>query len=478
MNKERKLIKVLRKLSTTYLNRFQKFLESPYFNNKESITTLCRYLIKEIKNDRESLILDDEIHVNIFKDKQLSDVEFRKVFSDALKLFQKFLGVEYFQENIHFRNSLEFRKAQLFSIEDLYTTFSNTNNLLRKKVIEKSSDYYFGQFHIEKTNSNLRSQFEKKNRKVKQFTALNHSEILSYLDKFYILEQLKVLISLESWKRLKKVEFDSQNVEFILSKLTPEFLEQEILIHIYYLLYFTYLEPENTSYYFKAREIISNNKYSIPEEDVVSIYEALLSYCTIKLNAGNSNFSEELFEVYKEVIKYDQRYFGQYFDPSYFRNIVILGLRLGEYDWVEKFIAEFKVRIQPSFRETSYTYALTALSFYKKDFKKVIELLQRVEYEDIWYNVNSKTMLLAAYYELQEFSALDNLLNTFKVYISRERSFSKARKRNYLNYIKYLGKVSNLDSSNKSTVENLKEEIKNTPGVVSKGWLLEKLQEF
>jgi hypothetical protein len=145
---------------------------------------------------------------------------------------------------------------------------------------------------------------------------------------------------------------------------------------------------------------------------------------------------------------------------------------------VAYFIEEYKDTINPQYRHNSYYYALTTLSFYKKEFEKVIELLQMVEYEDVWYNINSKTMLLAAYYELQEFEALDNLINSFKVFISRAKSLSKNRKRNYLNYLKYLNMLSNISNYNQIEVQDLESKIKETPGVVSKGWLLEKIEEL
>jgi len=102
--------------------------------------------------------------------------------------------------------------------------------------------------------------------------------------------------------------------------------------------------------------------------------------------------------------------------------------------------------------------------------------LYKVSYEDVWYNINAKTLQIASYYELDEFDALESLLQAFKMYIRREKSLSSDRKIHYLNLIKFTSALMKINTKEQLKVLKLKEEILATKGVVSKPWLLEKVE--
>jgi hypothetical protein len=118
---------------------------------------------------------------------------------------------------------------------------------------------------------------------------------------------------------------------------------------------------------------------------------------------------------------------------------------------------------------------LAQLYFYKSDYPKVISLLSKVDYEDITYNLNSKTLLMASYFELDEIEALNSLLDTFRVYLNRNKNIPEIRRKHYLNTINIVRKLAKIKSGDKKEVEKLEKEIESTQGIVSKNWILEKL---
>jgi len=84
-------------------------------------------------------------------------------------------------------------------------------------------------------------------------------------------------------------------------------------------------------------------------------------------------------------------------------------------------------------------------------------------------------LLIFTYYELDETDALESLLQAFKMYIRREKSLTIDRKDTYLNLIKFTLNLMKLTYKDKDKLTKLKTEITNTKGVVSKPWLLEKI---
>mgnify|MGYP003669503984 CR=1 FL=1 len=132
-------------------------------------------------------------------------------------------------------------------------------------------------------------------------------------------------------------------------------------------------------------------------------------------------------------------------------------------------------RLNDTDRPSSVSISLARIEFYRKNYGKVIELLQEVEMNSAVYNLSSKTILLLSYYELDEFDALDSFINSFRVFLNREKSISARKKNAYKNLLKYVTRLINLRDSDKVALLNLKTEIEETPDVGSKPWLLQKL---
>jgi hypothetical protein len=196
------------------------------------------------------------------------------------------------------------------------------------------------------------------------------------------------------------------------------------------------------------------------------------------MNSGVTRYLREVFELYKVFLDKSLLQYRGVFDPFHFKNIVTIGLRLGEYDWVEKFITSVAPALADNVRENAITFNLAQLNFYKRDYSKVIFLLSQVEYEDITYNLNSKTLLMASYFELDELDALNSLLDTFRVYLNRNKKIPATRRKHYLNTISIVRKLARIRPGEKKEIEKLHQEIEATQGIVSKNWILEKLDNL
>ena len=123
------------------------------------------------------------------------------------------------------------------------------------------------------------------------------------------------------------------------------------------------------------------------------------------------------------------------------------------------------------------SFNLANLYFYKNEYDQVITLLQEVEYDDPSYNLNSKAMLIATYYELDEIEPLLSLLSSFSTYLRRSNEITASRKEHYLNLIRFVRALTRLDGKPPEEALKLKKEVESTDGVVSKQWLLQKLDE-
>ena len=246
-------------------------------------------------------------------------------------------------------------------------------------------------------------------------------------------------------------------------------------ILIYYQILLTYREPEDKKHYDKLKELIEQFIQLFPESEAKEIIDATLNYSIKRMNAGEEEYIREAFNLYVKSLESGLLLVKGNITPWSFKNIVTIGLRLKEFDWIENFIHKYSALLDERYRDNAITFNLAQLYFYKKDYSKVISQLSHVEYEDMTYNLNSKTLLMASYYELDELEALGSLLDTFRVYLSRNKELPPTRRKHYLNTISIVRKLSRIAPGDKKEIEKLQKEIDNTQGVVSKNWILEKL---
>jgi hypothetical protein len=120
----------------------------------------------------------------------------------------------------------------------------------------------------------------------------------------------------------------------------------------------------------------------------------------------------------------------------------------------------------------------TRLSAYRLGATYFLRQLQDIKYNDIFYQLDSKTTLLKTYYELGEWMPLFSLKDSFRVMLRRKKLISAQQKENYNNLLKLTLRLFKTDVKDKVAVLAMQKEITTTVNVADKGWLLEKVNEL
>jgi hypothetical protein len=465
-------------LSVYELNSFKKYLESPYFNMNEKLLMLFDIYAHSIRTGSEEFLSKEDVWKVIFIDKKYSDPKLRKLNSDLLKVYEEFLAQKSFDNNRFLKNNLILRAVRKRKIESLYKSTAGSTDRNIEQTFNRSSDYIYAKFIAEKEKLELYSENEILRKRSKNIeNEVNIDVITNFLDQYYLAEKLKYYVKLLGWKKMISLEQEINHIEELNSMVDNGNYDNIPPIIIYSTIAKTQLDPDNVDNYFKLKEQVKENIDYFPDEEIRNIYDALLSFCVRRVNKGDLAFQEETLNVYKGALEKETIFSNGYITQVTFNNIVFFALRTGEYDWAEHFVDEYKDRLSDKDRASSVAFSFARIEFYKENYGKVIELLQQVEMDSVIYTLSAKTILLFSYYELDEFDALDSYINSFRVYVNREKSISARKKGHYKNLLKYVNKIINLRSSDKEGIEKIKEEIDKTPGIVSKPWLLQKLDE-
>jgi hypothetical protein len=163
--------------------------------------------------------------------------------------------------------------------------------------------------------------------------------------------------------------------------------------------------------------------------------------------------------------------------PWDYKNITSVGLRVGEYIWVEKFIKNYNGNLPKDYQKNALTYNLAILNFHKKEYDEVITLLRDMTYRDVFDALQGRWLLLKTYYELDESDALDALIDSFRIFLRRNKSISKSYQKMYMNAIKFLQRIIKIPYESKASAEKLQIQIKDCQPIAERRWLLTKLEE-
>ena len=472
--KDSKLYTTLSTLTTKQLNRFDKFVRSPYFNANESLIKLNEIILGLLKGNKE--MTEIAAWESIFIDKSFDQSKFRKMMSDLVALVESFLIQEELGDSHLLKQNLLLQAIKKHKVSPIQkkTVTNSIKEADRRK--EQSSEYFLQRFRIEKNQYNLTSHFERKTKK-KSITASEDLQILSQkLDIFYLIEKMRHGTDLLTWSVMYKSDIDFSQFEFT-SKLIERSNYLEVpAVNIFYNIFRAFKAENNLKHYFKAKEIMLEHLEDFPFEEQQDIYDSMISYCIGKVNKGDKEFIPEALEMYKTGIETGISLIDGELSPTTFRNIVGVSLRFGYIDDALEFINQKIGLINAKFRNNALNFNLARIYFYKKDHDKVLEYINQVDFDDVWYNINSKAMLIATYYELEEFDPLESLLTSYSAFIRREKSLDEARRQYFLNFVKMVKKLIKIFPVTNEKLDKIKEEVKNTKAIINKNWLYERIE--
>jgi hypothetical protein len=467
-----KLYSVLREFNVYELNRLSKFVNSPYFNKNERLIRLFVQYEGILRTDSENILTRAQAWSYATLGTEYNDQKFRKLCSDLLRLIEQFLIQEEFDKNPLHKADYLLQAIHDKRLESLTRSSIRTAHRLSDQYYVRPASYFYYQYEFE------RAIYSMKDQEINRSKVVNVEEISAHLDTFFIAEKLRYYCYALARKPIVDHHYDFLFLEEIIRQVEVNKFDDITPINFYYQIYLTQKYPEVKSHYLKLKSLIRDHLDELPSLEAKEIMDAASNFCIQKTNEGHDEYIREYFDLYKESLRNELIFVNGVLDQWDFRNLIFSGLRLGEYGWVESFIMQYQSRLDDRYRINAVSFNLANLYFYQKKYSKVLQELREVEYEDPSYNRNSKTMLIATYYELDEIEPLMSLLSSFSIYLRRTTNIAAKRKDGYHNLIKYLRALIRTTGGNKEALVRLRAKVESTDLLVNKTWLLEKIDEM
>ena len=471
-----KIFNSLKYLNVYELGSFEKFIRSPYFNQNENLISLYGILLPYLKNRMEIELDKFQVWKMIFQEQEFDDKNFRKLTSDLLKLLERFISQQIYDENNSLITNNLLKGITRKGAIKMYNSAIATAERLVERNYDRNSDYYYQQYMLEKNKFNFTSEFEKKSKKQAKHNWFNIKEISDNIDIFFISEKLKLYITLLSAKSIRKIETDLNFIDEIIIFIEENNLFEFPPITIYYQIYLTLTDSGNEENYFKLKELIAKYIHLFPREEALDIYESAFNYCINKGNLGNKDFYEEYLFLFKNMLQNNLLFKDDKLDPTRFRNIVFTAARVNDYKWAEWFIETYKDKLDDRYRDNAVTFNLARLNYYKKDFDNVKKYLRDVEFNDMAYELSAKSMLIATYYDTDDYDPLYSLLDSFNMFLSRKkRTIPEQKRKAHQILIKFVRKLMTINVRDKNAVKKLRLDIETAGDIPDKQWLLDRV---
>ena len=160
-----------------------------------------------------------------------------------------------------------------------------------------------------------------------------------------------------------------------------------------------------------------------------------------------------------------------------YKNIVTVGLRLKQYDWIADYIPTYANYLEENYRNTYEHYSQSKLYFAKGNYQEAMQRLIKIDYHDLFLNLDAKMMLMKIYYETQSWDALDAFSHSFTIFLQR-KSILGHHRNNYLNIIKLTRKLIDFVPNHKHDKTALMTSIQTTHPLTERAWLLDQVEKI
>lgn len=477
--KKSKSVKILKTFSGEEIKKFSAFLESPYFNTNNRVTKLFTELKKFYPEFQSKGIEKETLYKKIFPGKPYNEQVMKNLVSELLKLEKEFLSVDGFINDPGEKTLKLIGQSVLKQLDFVLNKgLEEINSVASDNFSSEKVQYLLYQAEENKFTFNIIN-----NRQAD--ATVNIEKAGEFLTVFF----LKVIFRLSINAHINLFSFnkaaEKNFAEKILNSIDMKKLLDEMEAHnisgtfelkLKYLALISINDIYDDQSYNMYRDLLYANLSVLGNEEAHRSLHFMESIIAQKINAGRREFYKDLFETYK--LEIDKNLFSSNINNitvMKYRNIYLTAVRVGEYDWAERFIFDFEKKINDEDRHDIFELAMAQLNFERKNFDDTLQHLNKVKTDQIFFKVDVRILSLMSLYELGHFETAISLIDSFRKLLSQSPSLTEQYRQKNLNFINSVSSLIRLTTDyDKDSASILKEKINGYELVGYKNWLNEK----
>lgn len=462
-----KLYQTLALLKPAEHKSFRRFLQSPYHNRDPRLVQLFDILGKHLYHEKPRLIDETEAAAQMFPGEPFDQNRYRKLGTALLQVTLAFFRQEAFREDtvraeLYLTRRLNVEQADRFlprQLERLQDTLE-MQHLPPEERADLALAARFEAYGFESRQAGRRPQ-------------TRPDQMIALLEESYTIRKMKLLYMQFNHFRITGEGTEPDAAAF-LEKLLPRLSQLPLKARLYYHLYGCSVDPDRETAYRDLRTLLGKEGGKLDAEDAMDIYNGVLNHCARQINRGKPSYLQETFRVYQEIlgIALMERTSGLL--KAHFKNLMTVAARMGQFAWAEEFLYENADRITGEYKENGLHYGHGLVAYYRAELDEAARRFHRVldDYEDIYFALDARVYLLRVYYESENTVGLDALLDSFRMFLKRNKRMPRGRKANYNHFMNYLRRLSRIPEFEKGRMEKLRADILAGRRISATPWLI------
>lgn len=460
-----KLVALLRTLTPAEQRRFKKWLKSPIHNPNETLSKFYDFFESREGFTPRSL-QRERAYVYLFEGQAYHDLTIRRLMSEFLTVLEDFLTYEALQKD---RVARHLVLTRLYYDRQLPETAEKQLQIATLEL--EALPMRDASWHLQA----YRVQEERFRQAPSRDAARNLQEIGDELSYFFVAELLRNACGAASHAAVYRADYQFPYLEVVLGNAAKGLYQSVPLIQLYYYSYCCLTQPALTEHFFALKKILPTATAWLPASECRDVFLVGINYCIRRMNVDGHSFLREALDLYREGLDKDIFIEKGVISRFTFKNIATAALALGETEWTAQFIARYAPLLPPAFRSPYERFCLAKLFYQRQEHAQVQDLLQQLESDDVFLELDARLLLLKVYMETAEWRLLQGFLTTFERYVRRKKKLAYHAPL-YLNIIHFAQRILLLRSGKRSfsaeEIAQLRQQIADAKPLSERDWLL------
>ncbi len=505
-SRARKSIDLFRSFSENEFLEFCRFVNSPFFNTDDKLTSLAVFLSKTLNNKQDNSLSskqESEAYSVMFgqpKSKKLLTSSERAKLNDKLsrltKLGLQFLNVIALKEDSPEKTNLQLSQLHKRKLTRFFDRYRK-KELTKLETVGKNKDYYLTNYQLER--SFFQFQFTHDiNRLLKSD---NLAGVMEALDAYYLIDRMLLHLAGMALINAGAKSYDFQPMESILE--LSELEQYRSIPSIKLCRTACYLETcklqskehqekdkEAQQHYAVLVQLLNQYDAEFTSDMKLLFYTLAINFCTHQNKLKNNDFLKKGFELYCQLEEKGLLPVNGRMRVGTLAQAITLACRTAHFDWAESMLQKYLPQIDVKVRAGVSSFILGQIDFYRGNFEQADQHFMESEQYPFHrgYSMACKILRLKSIYEIQRYS-----FEAAKVRFKSEINFRKNNKviskkdqESQNNFIRVLSDIykirelKRLESPKKITerLEKARTKLNSFDFVTDAPWLERKMEEL
>lgn len=476
-------IDYLNSFKQTELLDFKNLVSCSYFNTDKSVILLLDILMQKVLGKKAfdsemQLIVYEVIFECKVQIKNLNQKHKRRLhnkFNILTRLIEKFLVLDGIKDQKAYCEDILLKKIKEKKLFNIFERKIGKSKKTLNNTTVKDSEHYYHNF-IREQNT-LDYQFEESiiyDNKNYELNDLNY-----HLDLFYILNKLKINLSILTLEETSIKKFDVSTI----NALTPLFNLPQYKNHACIKVYQTairLLKKQSEKTYLLLRKLLIEKEPLFPKNEIVVFYDLLAHFCVDQIKKGVFKH-RELFLLFKTMDQQDLVVKDDFLSEVKLKNMVAIACKTGETIWAVNLVEKYIDFIRKDIRNSVYHLNLGVTKYYQKNYDKALNHVIKVDDVNKNYNKSCRILILKCHYELdKEYDyRTERIYRSAEKYFKSNKLFNKIEKKMYANFMNiFINLYKIKHNAGKNTLELIKKRLETQDINSDKHWLFAKIEEL